>query len=203
MPPHHKKKRAPLSADEIRRIGEAYCAKFEAVAAIQRRYSLTQHALEALADAQGWPPRGLRGPRLSAQKSRNFKKAPKPRTEAQAREDRRAEEAARELELYGDAVADVALLRQRGFGVDRIGINPKAEGVRFGSKVITMAELREKAARERRLMEPLKTAAELVRGRKGGRRPGHRKTPAERAKLSRAAKARWRAARAAEIEARP
>jgi hypothetical protein len=60
----------------------------------------------------------------------------------------RSAEAARAIELYGDAIEDVRLLRQRGFVVVREG-----ERCRVGNTLCTLAALRAKAARERRLLE--------------------------------------------------
>jgi hypothetical protein len=60
----------------------------------------------------------------------------------------RAAEAAREIELYGSAggVDDVRTLRRRGFTRD-------GGGFRCGNTVCSFADLRAKAARERRLLE--------------------------------------------------
>jgi len=183
MPPHHKKKRAPKSAVEIARIGAAYCGKFDALTEICRRHRMSYDALVAMATAEGWPPRGLRAPRPNAQKSRNYKLAPRPRTEAQVREERRAEQAARELELYGRHVADVALLRRRGFGINREG-----DLIRFGNALITFAELREKADRERRLEA---AARPPEPPRKAGRQPGTKMSAASKAKQAAAMRALW------------
>lgn len=167
---------------------------------------MSYDALVAMATAEGWPPRGLRAPRPNAQKSRNYKLVPRPRTEAQVREDRRAEEAARELELYGRDVADVATLRRRGFGINREG-----DRIRFGNSLITFAELREKADRERRLEAAAKPPEPP---RKPGRQPGTKMAAASRAKQAAAMRAKWadekfrrrtmarqRAARTARLEA--
>ena len=56
----------------------------------------------------------------------------------------RAEDAARQRQLYGDAVDDVKYLRRIGFTVNRDGGN-----VRVGNKLLTLAEVRTMAARER------------------------------------------------------
>jgi len=58
----------------------------------------------------------------------------------------RAAELACEVELYGDAGDDVRFLRQRGFVVTREG-----DRFRVGAALCTLAGLRAKAARERRL----------------------------------------------------
>lgn len=62
----------------------------------------------------------------------------------------RAAEAAHQVELYGDAatVDDVGILRQRGWVVTREG-----NRCRVGSALCSFAELRAKAARERRLLD--------------------------------------------------
>jgi hypothetical protein len=60
----------------------------------------------------------------------------------------RAAEAARTIELYGDAVDDVRLLRRRGFVVVREG-----ERYQIGNALCSLADLRAKAARERRLTD--------------------------------------------------
>jgi hypothetical protein len=63
----------------------------------------------------------------------------------------RAAEAARVVELYGDALDDVRLLRRRGFVVVREG-----QRCRVGNMLCSLAALRAKAARERRLAEPIR-----------------------------------------------
>jgi hypothetical protein len=62
----------------------------------------------------------------------------------------RAADAAHQVELYGDAatVDDVRLLRRQGFVVHREG-----QRCRVGNTLCSLADLRAKAARERRLME--------------------------------------------------
>ena len=58
-------------------------------------------------------------------------------------------EAAQDRALYGDAIADVNLLRQRGYCVIREG-----KQYRVDNHLISVAELRRKAVRERRLAAP-------------------------------------------------
>lgn len=77
-----------------------------------------------------------------------MRKAPGKSPQARAAESRAAE-AARQVELYGTAIDDVMLLRQRGFVVVREG-----ERCRVGNKLLTIEGLRAIAARERRLLAP-------------------------------------------------
>lgn len=185
--PHHKSKRAPRSADEIARIGAAYCARIETVDAICRRFKSSRDEVSTLARRHGWPPReGVKV--IGTQKTRSYKPLTRPRTEAEQRAERIAEEAARDLATYRDAatVADVAFLRRRGFGVDRMGLT--GEAVRFGNSIITFAELREKADRERRLEA---AARPPEPPRKPGRQPGTKMTAASKAKQAAAMRALW------------
>jgi hypothetical protein len=70
----------------------------------------------------------------------------------------RAADAARQVELYGDAatVDDVQFLRQQGFIVHREGA-----GARVGNTLCSLAALRAKAARERRLIEAANSMPEF------------------------------------------
>ena len=78
----------------------------------------------------------------------------------------RANEAARERDLYGAAIDDVRLLRQRGYVVVREG-----QGFRVGNQACTLAAMRAKAARERRLIEAagLQAGPDLTLTRPSGR----------------------------------
>jgi hypothetical protein len=68
---------------------------------------------------------------------------------ASAQEVRIAEEK-RNRELYGDALEDVEFLRRCGWAINLL---PSGR-VQFGSQILTLDELREKAERERRLRQP-------------------------------------------------
>ena len=72
---------------------------------------------------------------------------PRPPSLAERRAVERAADAARQRELYGDAVDDVALLRRRGFVITR-------DGGKIGvdNKLLTLPELKALARRERGLM---------------------------------------------------
>jgi hypothetical protein len=62
----------------------------------------------------------------------------------------RIAEQKRSRALYGDALEDVAFLRRCGWA-----INLAHDGrVRFGDQLLTLDELRARAARERRLRQP-------------------------------------------------
>lgn len=163
-------KRAPVTPAEIERIRRAYIAGDETIAAICRRFAVSHDTVNTLAHRHGWPLRGTSGPRPGAQKARVYRKAPRPKTEAQQRADRLAEEAARERNLYGAALVDVDYLRRRGFPIDRLGIHPGSEGVNFGNTVISFAQLREKADRERRLEAAAKPVEPAAPNRRRGRR---------------------------------
>ena len=91
-------------------------------------FQVPKDEISALAKEHGWPPKSDKTPSERAAAAR-------------------AAEAAREVDLYGDAatVADVRFLRQQGFVVHREGA-----GVRVGNTLCTLAGLRAKAARERR-----------------------------------------------------
>lgn len=80
----------------------------------------------------------------------------------------RAADSARQRTLYGEAVEDVAYLRQRGFVVTREG-----EGVRVGNRLVSLEEVPALAARERNVAgegEPsvLRRPAETTNGLKVG-----------------------------------
>lgn len=67
----------------------------------------------------------------------------KPLTQREIVAQRRAEDEARQRELYGDALEAVFLLRRRGFVVNRDGAH-----IRVGNKVMTSTEVKAMAARE-------------------------------------------------------
>lgn len=175
----------------IAAVKAAYIANDSSVAHIAKHFGIPASEFYSIRDRLGWPLRG------QARKHKGFKSAIKGRKKRTPRQivlDQRAEGDARELALYGDCVADVRLLRNRRFTVTREG-----DGFRVGNQRCTFAELREKAARERRLEAAARPVEPID---KGGRPKGHAKTPAERKRLSAAAKRRWRASRAT-AEARP
>jgi hypothetical protein len=87
----------------------------------------------------------------------------------------RAAEAARAFELYGDAVDDVRLLRQRGFVVVREG-----QRCRVGNMLCSLAALRAKAARQRRLMEAQRETVGLATGGQPFQSTGSKMDPVER-----------------------
>ena len=98
-------------------------------------FGITSTELSDLVRRNGWKPRteGLWAPG---------------KTPVERAAEIREAEAARQVELYGDAVDDVRLLRQRGFFVVREG-----NRFRIGNAVCSLADLRAKAARERRLAD--------------------------------------------------
>jgi hypothetical protein len=124
--------RSPETLEQIRRAYELGCLTARTVA---RTFGLASGGLFALVRCHGWAARseGLYAPGTTA------------RDRAIAV---RAAEAAREVELYGDAIADVRLLGQRGFVVVREGAR-----CRVGNSLCTIAEMRAKAGCERRVLE--------------------------------------------------
>jgi len=92
-------------------------------------FGLANGEIYALVKAHGWAARSEMTPRERAAAAR-------------------AAEGARQVELYGDlaGVDDVRLLRSRGFVVVREG-----DRFRVGAAVCSLAEVRAKASRERRL----------------------------------------------------
>jgi hypothetical protein len=70
--------------------------------------------------------------------------------QAAAAQEARIAQEKRDRELYGDALEDVDFLRRCGWA-----INLAHDGrVRFSDQLLTLDELRAKAARERRLRQP-------------------------------------------------
>lgn len=137
-------------AAEVERIRRAYYANEVPVFEVCRRFKMTDHELRLLIARNGWTSRS----KMTMQRISSHRKVlPKRRTEADVRAAHRTEQTERQASLYRSAVEDVHYLRRRGFPVDRNGINPKSDAVHFGNTIITFAELREKAARERRLEE--------------------------------------------------
>lgn len=171
------RKKAPLSAEVIERIGKAYCDREISIADICRRFNTSPTDVVQFARLYGWPQRG----RGSKPKHRSILKTRQPRPYRGAAEwaaDQRAEEEKRQANLYGLQVDDVALLRRRGYGVTREGA-----GVRIGNQLCTFAQLREKADRERRLeaaARPVDTPAPVKP--KRGRPVGYRESAATKAK---------------------
>ena len=120
------------TGDRLKRIKRMYDANEVTVAEVCRRCQITDYDLRLLIELHKWTTRSrMTKPRVSSLR----KVLPKRRTEAQVRADNQAAEDA----------------RRRGFPIDRIGINPRSDGVRFGNSVISFNQLREKADRERRL----------------------------------------------------
>ena len=121
------------SPEQLTQIRTAYESTDASVRVLVTMFSTTRSEIYGLARQHGW---SKRADTLAATTARERAIAV------------RAAEAAREADLYGDAVADVRLLRSRGFVVIREG-----QGYRVGNSVCTLAALRAKAARERRLIE--------------------------------------------------
>ncbi len=69
--------------------------------------------------------------------------APRPRTQAEMARDRQAEDEKRQMEIYGDLLPDVSVLRRRGFVVNREG-----NKFRVGNKLLNRDEVRAMAQRE-------------------------------------------------------
>lgn len=156
---------AERSPAEIARIHRAYIDNELPLKEICRRFNMTDHELTVIRDREGWKARGQsRKPRISSHR----RVLPKRRTEAQARADNLADAQARDVSLYGKDLADVRYLRWRGFVIDRHDIHPTSQGVRVGNQIVTFAQLREKADRERRLDAAVKRVepqpAKLRRG---------------------------------------
>lgn len=87
---------------------------------------------------------------------------PMPRSFKQIALDAKAEDTQRRQQLYGRHAADVDLLSRRGFVVTR-----HRDGFMVGNKECTAADLRAKADRERRLMQPV-VDVPARRGRRAG-----------------------------------
>jgi hypothetical protein len=127
----------PTRAPEfVEQLGRAY-ALGTAARPLATLFGITPSELVDIARRQGWQTRaeGLWAPGKTAR---------------ERAAEIRAAEAARQVELYGCAggVDDVRTLRRRGFTVTREG-----NRYRVGNALCSLAELRAKAARERRLMQ--------------------------------------------------
>lgn len=153
--PHHKRKPAPLTPDELDRVRRLYMETDMPNTEIGLRYGKRPNWVNALAEKHGWPTRKSRAPKsapktplagpLDGRRARR-QHAHKPKTIKQLILEARDAEARRERDLYGDRAADVTFLRQRGFGVNRQGA-----GFLVGNRECTAAELHNVAQRERRL----------------------------------------------------
>jgi hypothetical protein len=152
------------SAAEIARLREAYCDSAEPVAAIVKRFGLRGNELYALIEQLKWPQRGQSS---AAKLIANPAAKPKPKTQKQIVEERRAEEEARERALWVigriDARAAVLTLRRRGFIVNR----EKGGKALVGNKLLSLEEVIATAAREGALAgmaAPVKQVAETASG---------------------------------------
>ena len=157
----HRQKR---SRTEINKIGDFYKGNSLSIREICERFDATPGEIQCLKEREGWPARG------HASKPIGFKgvqpKIANPFDLAAYAAAARRADAERDAKLYGAALDDVNLLRRRGFAVTREG-----QYVRVGNDLITLAELRGKAARERRLLESVSTAASLPSGEPSRPRP--------------------------------
>jgi hypothetical protein len=117
--------------EKVEKIRQAYEDGDASVGVVATMFGISRQEIFDLAREHGW----------SARSDSNMT----PREKAIAV---RAAEVVREVELYGDAIADVKLLRQRGFLVVREG-----DRCRVGNSLCSLADLRAKASRERRLTE--------------------------------------------------
>ena len=162
---HGPKERA---AKELERVVAVYCANEISISEILRRFRMGKPELERILAARGIPMRG----RASKPKGFTTKRSAKnrPLTQGEILLERRAEEEARNLELYGADLGDVQYLRRKGFTINREGA-----GLRIGNQLTDFAELRRKAARERRLDAVNMPPAVLEAKRKGGKPLGRRK----------------------------
>jgi hypothetical protein len=127
--------RAPEMIEQIRR---AYARSLPA-RTVGLLFGLANGEIYTLVKSQGWAARSEMTPCERATAARSA-------------------EAARDRELYGDAVDDVRLLRRRGFVVVREG-----ERYRIGNAVCSLADLQAKAARERRLADAANSMLALRR----------------------------------------
>jgi len=162
----------------VEQLGQAYAVGTSS-RALCVAFSISTPKLEALIRQHGWTPRteGLWAPGKTA---------------AERAAEVRAAKAARERELYADAVDDVRLLRSRGYVVVREG-----ERCRVGNQLVTLAALRAKAAGERRLAAfagsasipaaPASTPCSIGGGRDGagGLACDHDRDPPRRTRLGR------------------
>jgi hypothetical protein len=121
------------SPELVEQIRHAYAMGTMSTRILALMFSISKSELSALVRQHGWTARaaGLYAPgKFFRERAAEI----------------RANEAARERELYNGSAADVRLLRQRGFVVVRAGA-----GFMVGNQRCTFAQLEAKAARERRL----------------------------------------------------
>jgi len=123
------------SPEFIEQLGRAYALGTMPARLLAIAYAITPTELLHLARRYGWT---TRSEILSTT------------TPAERAIAARAAEAARDRELYGDAVDDVRLLRSRGFVVVREGA-----GFMVGNQRCTFAQIEAKAARERSVRSAL------------------------------------------------
>lgn len=160
QPGNHRSRIVDRKPAELERMRQCYVANELSLTEICRRFRSSDHELRVLANRHGWPMRG----KSSKPKALTLKKPPR-RTEAQIRQQNLDETQARETALYGSDMADVRYLQHLGYIIDRHGISLASRGVRVGNKIITFAQLREMAERERRLAAPMVVA--VAQARKG------------------------------------
>jgi hypothetical protein len=122
------------SSEFVEQVRRAYVLGTTPTKPLAVMFGISPSELFALVELYGWRQHAA---------GRDLEKTSRER----ANEARQAE-AVREVDLYGDAIDDVRLLRQRGYVVGREG-----ERCRVGNQLVTLADMRAKAARERRLAE--------------------------------------------------
>jgi hypothetical protein len=132
------------SAAELARIRAAYVDSAVSVVELCNRFKMRQPELYMLIEREGWQNRGGASRAHMVAKA-TARSGPKPKTQAELIAERRAKEAARDLELYGDALPAVRYLR-RNFAIHKDG-----DVIVVGNKRLTPAEAIAMADRERRV----------------------------------------------------
>lgn len=145
--------RIELTPELIETVRQLYAGDSLTNVEIGLRYGKRPNWVNRLASQHGWPLRKklalrLPGPKTAGRQPRKYA-AGQSRVYKGAAEwaaAQRESDGARQRDLYGADLADVEYLRRRGFAIHR-----ERDQIRCNNDLITFAEMREKAARERRL----------------------------------------------------
>lgn len=167
-----KNRSRPLTPEEIETVRLMYVGDKLTNVQISAKYGKQPNWVNHLATRHGWPLRSgmIATPKAPRAKTpTSMSRGPRPATQAELILQRRAEDAARQKELYGDALPDVDVLKKRGFVLTR-----EDDKIRVGNKLLTFAEMKEMANRERRLAgepeitSPVRKATKTAGGLKVG-----------------------------------
>ncbi len=143
-----------LTPELIETVRQLYAGDSLTNVEISAKFGRCPNWVSQLAARYGWPlrsdakPMRLPGPKTAGRQPRKYA-AGQARVYKGAAEwaaAQREADGARQHELYGADLGDIEYLRRRGFIINR-----ERDRIRCDNDLISFAEMREKAARERRL----------------------------------------------------